>query len=324
MDHKNKVSVIIPAYNRAGFLPDAIHSIINQTYDNIEIIIVDDGSEDNTYEVVKSFQKRFPIVSYYQNERAKGPSGARNTGILKSSGEYISFLDSDDVWLEGHLTTGMRIFQKYPDIDVLFGNFRVEDYQTGMHKYDFFSQKKLLHTLKGIELCAGVKLLQDNLFMALLQENFFHLASAIMRKSTMDGIMLDEAIIYAEDRDFAIQLYKKKATFAYRQDPVFVLYSHDSSLCSASADSTQPILISHIHLLEKYLTEYSLSADEKEIAKKLLAVKMSSNAYLYSKEKDYTHAFSSVFNSFKYDLSMTQIKDLLKVFMTVIYVPKSI
>lgn len=317
-----KVSVVIPTYNRAQFLPNAVKSIIDQNYDNLEIIIVDDGSDDNTDDVINKLKEQCPYINYYKNERSKGPSGARNTGITKASGEYLSFLDSDDIWLEGHLKNGLEVFHKHPEIDVLFGNFSVVDYGTGELKYNFFDQKKLLHMLKATQISKGIFLLQDNLFMALIQENFIHLASTIVRRSVMSGITLDEAITYAEDRDFAIQLYKKvKATFAYREDPVFMLYTHDSSLCSTSTDSTQPILNSHIHLLKKYLAHYSLTDDEEKMTRKYLATKMSNTAYLYGKKKDYLNAFSSILNSFKYKLTVTQIKDLMKVLMTLFYIP---
>ena len=321
---KKKVSVIIPTYNRAKFLPDAVKSIIDQKYDNTEIIIVDDGSEDNTESVVNSLKNKYSNIMHCRNIRAKGPSGARNTGIIKASGDYVSFLDSDDIWLYGHLKNGLAVFNKHPQIDVLFGNFSVADYETGKFKYNFFDQKRVLHALESIQLSPGIKLLQDNLFEALIRENFFHMGSAIIRKSAINGIMMDEAITYAEDRDFAIQLYKKEgATFAYRTDPVFTLFMHNSSLYSTSLDKTQPILDSHIHLLKKYLKQYKLTNNEENLVKKYLAFKLSDTAYLYSKNKDYKNAFSSVLQSFHYNVSFAQIRDLMKVFMTFIYVPKS-
>jgi hypothetical protein len=233
-------------------------------------------------------------------------------------------LDSDDIWLEGHLKNGLEFFNKHPEIDVLFGNFTTADYETGKHNYNFFDQKKLLHTLKAVEVFPGIELLQHNLFEALIQENFFHLGSSIVRKSSLKGILMDESIMYAEDRDFAIKLYKKaEATFSYRTDPVFVLYTHDASLCSRNADTTQKILNAHIHLLKKYLKTYDLSINEKRISMRLLATKLSNTAYLYGKNKDYDNAFSCLLESFKYKRTIAQIKDFMKVLMTIIYVPKT-
>ncbi|WP_254904749.1 glycosyltransferase family 2 protein [Clostridium tyrobutyricum] len=95
------VSVIIPMYNSEKYIEITIKSILNQTYDNIEIIIIDDGSVDKSAFIVKEMinkYKNHKIYYFYQNN--SGVSCARNTGIKKSKGKYIAFIDSDDLWLE--------------------------------------------------------------------------------------------------------------------------------------------------------------------------------------------------------------------------------
>ena len=96
---ENLVSVIVPAYNAASFLPKAIASIDRQGYHPLEIIVVDDGSTDNTAEVVRSL----PSVSHYFHQENKGPSAARNVALKHAKGEFIAFLDSDDEWPVGKL-----------------------------------------------------------------------------------------------------------------------------------------------------------------------------------------------------------------------------
>lgn len=93
------VSVIIPTYNRAKYIRMAIDSVLNQTYKNIEIIVVDDGSADNTREVLSPYMKR--IRYFYQDN--EGVSGALNTGIVNAKGEWLGFLGSDDIWLPDKL-----------------------------------------------------------------------------------------------------------------------------------------------------------------------------------------------------------------------------
>jgi len=100
-----KISVVIPTYNRAYCLKRAIYSVLAQNYDCIEIIVVDDGSNDDTPEVIHSIQKETadPMNLRYIHIEHAGVSTARNTGIQSADGEWIAFLDSDDYWLEDKL-----------------------------------------------------------------------------------------------------------------------------------------------------------------------------------------------------------------------------
>ena len=106
----SKISIVIPTYNRVDFLPKAIQSVLNQTYRNWEMIIVDDGSTDNTEEIVKGYKES--RIQYIVHKYNLGLSAARNTGIKKSRGEYIAFLDSDDEWFPEKISCQMNIFQK--------------------------------------------------------------------------------------------------------------------------------------------------------------------------------------------------------------------
>ncbi|MEW6614110.1 MAG: glycosyltransferase [Thermodesulfobacteriota bacterium] len=106
-----KVSVIIPTYNRANFLEEAIESVLFQNYKDFELIVVDDGSTDETRNIVRRYTDE--IVYIYQNKR--GVSCARNMGIKNSSGEYIAFLDSDDKWSPDKLAYQMDFFAHNPD-----------------------------------------------------------------------------------------------------------------------------------------------------------------------------------------------------------------
>ena len=315
LTEKVKVTVVIPTYNRADFIANAVQSILQQGHNDVEIIIVDDGSTDNTASVVGVLQKQHSNILYCPNKRTKGPSGARNTGIIQASGEYLAFLDSDDVWLAGHLTNGLEIFTKYPEIDVLFGNFNVVDFQAGKHLYDFFGQKKILHALKSVLISPGFRMLQDNLFEALIQENFFHLASAIIRKSSAHNILLDESIMFSEDRDFGIRLYKEaNATFAYREDPVFVMHRHDANLNrDGDLHKSEQLIDAHLYLWRKYLTSYHLSHHEKKILTKLFANRLLKLSAIHRKQGHRQKALVSTIKSFKYGLSLNHFEQLARV-----------
>ncbi|MFX0090642.1 MAG: glycosyltransferase family 2 protein [Candidatus Hodarchaeota archaeon] len=103
------ISIILPTYNRSHVLTRAIRSILNQTYQNFKLLIVDDGSCDNTKQVVEGFSDS--RIRYLRRERNEGGSVARNSGIEAAKGEYIAFQDSDDIWLPQKLEMQMRVFE---------------------------------------------------------------------------------------------------------------------------------------------------------------------------------------------------------------------
>ncbi len=113
------VSIIIPTYNRAYTLTKAINSVIKQKYTNWELIIVDDNSTDETKDLVDNYIKTDKRIRYFLNQRCKGVSGARNHGIINSSGDYLAFLDSDDEWVEHHLSKSVETLKKY-NLNVCF------------------------------------------------------------------------------------------------------------------------------------------------------------------------------------------------------------
>ncbi len=98
MEQTKLVSVIVPLYNAEKYIEETMESILNQTYKNIEIVIVDDGSKDQSSSIVKNLKKKYPEQIQYILQENQGVSVARNTGIENANGEYISFLDSDDLW----------------------------------------------------------------------------------------------------------------------------------------------------------------------------------------------------------------------------------
>ena len=107
-----QVSVIIPTYNRAGFLRGAVQSVLDQSYKDVEIIVVDDGSTDETAAVVESFDQ--VAIRYLRHDRRCGSGAARNTGVLHAGGEYVAFLDDDDEWYPEKLMRQMEAMATSP------------------------------------------------------------------------------------------------------------------------------------------------------------------------------------------------------------------
>jgi glycosyltransferase involved in cell wall biosynthesis len=116
------VSVVIATYNYGAFLPKALDSVLTQTFADYEIIVVNDGSTDNTDEVVKPYLEH-PKVRYYKKANG-GQATAKNLGISKAKGEYVAFLDADDFWLPEKLERQLKLFRENPAVGVVYSAIR--------------------------------------------------------------------------------------------------------------------------------------------------------------------------------------------------------
>ena len=112
--------MIIPVWNGERFLAEAIESVLSQTYPPHEVIVVDDGSTDGSKDVAKRFGVS---VKYYFQERS-GAAAARNRGADLAEGDFIAFLDADDIWVKDKLAWQMKSFEDHPELDMVFGNVR--------------------------------------------------------------------------------------------------------------------------------------------------------------------------------------------------------
>jgi GT2 family glycosyltransferase len=168
------VSVILPVHNGEGFLAEAIESVLAQDYRPIEIIVIDDGSTDATARIAVGFEDR---VRYYHQPNA-GPAAARNFGVREANGEFIAFIDADDLWPGDKLATHMRCFQAYPALEIVQGLIR-------------------RIRLRGAARAQGDGPDVDFLFF------YSNLGSMVMRRSVFERIGYFEAgLAYHEDTDF--------------------------------------------------------------------------------------------------------------------------
>ena len=124
MQNKILFSIIIPTYNRASFITKTIHSVLNQSYPNFELIIVDDGSTDNTEECVKSIKDN--RISYYKKENGERAK-ARNYGTALAKGDYVNFLDSDDILFSNHLDEAFKIIINSKSAEIFHLNFDIRN-----------------------------------------------------------------------------------------------------------------------------------------------------------------------------------------------------
>lgn len=181
------ISVVIPAYNRADIIGKCIDSVLNQTYDNIEVIVVDDCSTDNTVSVVNSIKDHRIIC--YQLDSNHGACFARNYGVERANGQYIAFQDSDDIWVPDKLEKQMQYLEK-GNYDLVFcGMRRISEKE----KEEFYYPPIVFDESK------------DALYQILF-ENRISTQCILMRKAVFEKVKFDVSIKRFQDWDFAINV----------------------------------------------------------------------------------------------------------------------
>lgn len=209
-----KVSIIIPTYNRAESLRSAITSVLNQSFQDFEIIIVDDASKDNTGEVVDAFKDT--RIKYIRHEVNKKEAGSRNTGLRNSIGDYIAFLDDDDEWLPDKLRLQVDLLDhSAPTVGVVY---------TGCFQIERESGKTLIQM-------TPVK--KGYIFKDMIQQNrMLGPSTMLLRKECFEKVgAFDENIDFGTDYDMWLRI-SKHFHFDYVKDPLVRYYVHNERLSS--------------------------------------------------------------------------------------------
>lgn len=188
------VSIIIPAYNAQRFIAETIESVLEQTYTNWELIIIDDGSSDNTKNIVEQYRQNDPRIQYYFQENA-GVSVARNHGLSKANGEFIALLDADDVWLEENLALKVEVLEQDGNIQWVYSNMYEADEEMNI----------LGDAAKGTD-----EEILDSILAWKREVVPGPCSNVVFAKKCYDeGVQFDPELSTAADQDFTIQLASK-------------------------------------------------------------------------------------------------------------------
>lgn len=215
MSSKNEkeITVVIPVFNREKFISDAIQSVIGQTIQPQKIMVIDDGSTDNTEKVVRRFSE-FIMYLYQDN---CGPSQARNTGILAATTEYISFLDSDDVWHPRKLEIQMNEFEKYRNLKIALGLCLDSEF-SGLSD---IPEERNSNEI-GFKLSFG---------------------SSLMKLSVFEEVgLLDENLKIGEDTDWFYRAREKCIPISVHRDVVQFVRKHQSNLTKTNRVGASSVL----------------------------------------------------------------------------------
>ena len=199
-------SVVIPLYNKEKYIQNTIESALNQTFKDFEIIVVNDGSTDNSAQVIeKSFCQNSNIQLFNRNNH--GLSATRNFGITKAKGEIIALLDADDLWNPNYLSSLYELYEKFPKAD-LYGSDYIE----------LYSEKNFLEPKKNIsKTLKNTSFLVDDFFKVSMYQPIFTASNFAFKKSVFNTVQFNESTQYAEDIEFFIKCNLNfKLAYMYR------------------------------------------------------------------------------------------------------------
>jgi len=230
-----KVSVIIPSYNRAHIILNCLKSIISQTFANLEIIVVDDGSKDNTGDIISNCKDS--RIIYLKHDKNQGLPSARNTGIKASTGDILAFLDTDDVWLPKKIEETVKVFgESDKDTGVVYAaSIR---YRNGKKEY---LPPAYIYPKEG------------DIFNRLLLGNFIPAISASVKRECFNEVgIFDPSLPSLEDWEMWIRL-AKKYKFRFIKQPLQIIYYTKDSL-TANVDN---FLRSEKLILQKHYVDFA-------------------------------------------------------------------
>lgn len=243
-----RISVIIPSYNRASFLLEAVESVYKQTFPDFELIIIDDGSTDETTEALKKFPRSF----LYRFQENQGVSKARNLGLTLARGEWVAFLDSDDLWLPKKLETQMRFLSEHPETRIC------QTQEIWIRKGRRVNPQKKHQKYSG------------HIFAPSLQLCLVSPSAVMIQKQLLDEVgYFDETLPACEDYDLWLRISSKHPIYLIDQPLVVKRGGHSDQL-----SHTIPALDRYrIQALKKILGSGQLSHDQYVIAFKELETK---------------------------------------------------
>ena len=265
------VTVVLPTYNRANFLHGAFESLAAQTFTDWDVVIVDDGSNDRTREVVDDYIKTHGRTRYVHQEN-RGAYAARNRGVDEATGRYVAFFDSDDLWLPHHLERCVGALESHPELDWVFGACRQVNRATGAvldPNTSYLGGKPRPFVALHAEIVDGLHIIDDPTVLECQISHGLYcgLQNSVMRRRLFDGRRFNDRFRVVEDELFVIRVLAAGARFGYFLEPHVIYQVHGEN---SSASATASSLAKHVEIyseltvgIEQLLGEISLSPRER-------------------------------------------------------------
>ena len=245
-DSKELISIIVPIYNADCYLRQCLDCIINQSYKNFEVLLINDGSVDESAIICKEYVETDSRIHYFEKENG-GVSSARNLGLKNVKGNYITFVDSDD-WVEENYLEVLYNALKENEVDVAISSHNYFNMDDNLYYLPSYSEEQI-HTL-------NIGKISRNEFLELfpklssLNHDFNCAVSKLFKADLVKNLLFDEYVNYGEDLDFFFNLYLKVSSIYYVNQPTYIYRQHQRS---ASNNCLESHAISEIRIYEKIL-----------------------------------------------------------------------
>ena len=245
-DSRELISIIVPIYNTDCYLRQCLGSIINQSYKNFEVLLINDGSVDDSAMICKEFAEKDSRIRYFEKENG-GVSSARNLGLKNVKGNYITFVDSDD-WVEENYLEVLYNALKENEVDISISAHNYFNMDDNLYYLPSYSEEQL-HTL-DIGKVSRDEFLELFPELSSLNHDFNCAVSKLFKADVVKNLLFDESVNYGEDLDFFFKLYLKVSSVYYVNQPTYIYRQHQRS---ASNNCLESHAISEIRIYEKIL-----------------------------------------------------------------------
>ena len=260
------LSIIIPTFNRAALVRTCVESVLAMELSGAEVIVVDDGSTDETAAVLAQFASRIRYV--WQTNT--GPSGARNKGAAVSTGRYLAFLDSDDRWLADGPQQLLGILERYPEIDAVFADAKMGNDRTGYRSFvDAFSIQPF-SALLGSEIEPGLAWCsQRALFRQMAVKNVIFPGTVFWRREVFERLGgFDPSVYVAEDWELSMRLTAECRLAYFSRGPVTVYNWHEGDRLTSNYDN---MAAGYVAALESVLRKSPLAPEDRAHVEHMLS-----------------------------------------------------
>ncbi len=277
MTQSFRICTVIPAYNRGHLIGEALDSIEKQTRLPDEVIVVDDGSTDDTLEVVRQWDQTHDLTLRIFEQTNQGAAAARNTAIRATDADLIAPLDSDDVWVPEHVEMLEQAFLRHPELVVSAGNTKRLD-DLPLFKRVAYGEE-LFERMEYETAEDGLRIVKGSAFASLLKGAYIQTSSCMFRrKEAVEVGLFDDTLRSYEDQLFFLRLSRRGA-FALYMEPVTLLRKHDDNITHRRHIASH--IVCAIAALEKAVDDaekMELSVEEKDALHGVLAAKVNNAA----------------------------------------------